>query len=871
MRKKALFNYLCISVAAVVGGCTLDVPRDFGDICENPEFIWTRGEIIRQEDGNLDYAVNFRQGLCPVNAQYCMTMKTDSIGDVIGSNIHYCSDKRETCPDDSHWFEGKCERDSALHCGSNEMNCLDREKGVAEAECMNDAHGNKTCIATRCLDTYALLNHECKSGAECCGDYCMDCSRIPPQNKCYTESINAKAWTCGESCPTHAPRECNGVCIDTMSNETFCGSKNCELHYCADAVEGWRFGNCTNGKCIVSDCLFGYHILRKADGNICEKDTTDICGDYHINCNAISDAVSAECKVGKCLVLKCKEGYYPYNDSCLPNPEAECGGNPPCKLHQICNEETLTCECEPGYSECNGVCYNLSSDVFHCGSCSNECHIAHAESQCINGECSFKRCNDGYAYSDETDRCEYTGRCDAGRVYNPDTGRCETTTSVCDPGQTDCLGNGTLCCDCPQACDSQNMTCVTTYCENPVGCEDNSGCDSACCIENFCAVTTLCNPCEIGQHLNEDKSECVNDDIDNCGSVGNACNVENAENSCVDGKCVFNCEDGYTPTLDGKSCETFNCTIDEIRCDNDADEKGHTRTCTGNSWEDAVECPSGNSCKSATECGECINETKACADGSHYQVCAAGLWGNAIECSAPENGNAICSGDGECSYACNSGYTDNGKICCADVINGSINQDSASTCSYTCSRGYTDNGKICCADVANGAINKDSSSTCSFTCDNGFHESGSGCVSNNCTSGQTTCTNAGTTGKKQTCNSGEWGNEETCSNNHSCNQAGTDCGSCINGSKQCNDLVPQTCSTGAWVDETACSAPSNGTPKCSGNGVCSYTCNSGYTDNGKLCCANVPNGTITKDNSTSCHFSCSNGYHESGGGCVADD
>ncbi len=836
MKSRTTWMCLCLFIAACVSGCALESARDFGESCENPSFIWTSGKIIRQEDGNLDYAVNFRHGLCPVNAQYCMMLKGDIVGDVLESNINYCSDKREACPEDSHLFEGKCERDSALHCGSNEMNCLDREKGVAEAECVKDTYGNKACKATRCLDTFALLNGACKSGGECCGDYCMDCTRIPPQVKCYAESLNSASMTCGEKCPTHAPDECNGVCIDSMTNESFCGSDNCELRYCADIVEGWRNGICLQGKCKVSDCLVGYHMLRNADGNTCEKDTTEVCGDYKIDCTHIANAVSVECRGGDCIVHKCREGFEINNGQCLPVQVEKCG-NTPCEPHQVCNAATNTCECDENYTECNGVCYDLSTDRLHCGSCSNECHIAHAEVKCENSECLFVRCNDGYEFNDTNARCEFTGRCASGFVYNHDTSRCEASDRGCEQGQIDCNGDGLVCCDCNGACDGDK--CDNAVCDPVVSCEDGSGCVSSCCIENICVARSQCgSTIDCGQHAHVYGDGCEPDSVENCGEHGKACNVPNADNDCIAGACTFECIDGYHQVND--SCIQNDCTDGQKFCTN-KDNIGEVSTCIGGVLGVALPCRSV-SCNSDNDCGICKNGDRQC-DGATPQICTNGAWKDESACSAPEHGVAVCSGKG--------------------------------VCSYTCDNGYTDNGKVCCKKVSNGKITVNNSSTCSFTCNNGYHESSSGCVSDDCTDGETQCSGR----VPQTCSGGVWTGSAECASDKIC--SGGSCTACASGKHVYDNTCEDNSVTNCGTHGNTCTAPTNGTATCS-SGTCGFTCPSSYTKTNTECIPNdvycATNGAkqcsgqtpqVCTNNRWTNSTECSSTQICSGGNCVA--
>ncbi len=789
MRRNVLFYCLFLSAAAMVTGCTLDSPREFGDPCDNPSFIWIAGETIRMEDNALDYAVNFRQGLCPVNAQYCMTMKGELIGDDFIPDSHFCSDKHEACPVNSHWFEGDCERDTASHCGSHENNCLDRETGVAAAECVNDTHGNKSCVAKKCLDTYALLEDTCKSGAECCGDYCEDCSRIPPQTKCFTENINASSMTCGEHCPAYAPKECNGVCIDPNTNLTFCGSENCELHYCADAIEGWRNGRCIEGQCRVSDCTFGYHLEKNPDGSKrCVPDTPSVCGELKLNClDEIEHANLVDCMAGSCIVKKCDNGYYTYDNQCIEAKVVQCG-NDFCAPNQQCNDKTQTCECIPGYTDCGGVCYDLKSNAYHCGSCETQCRFANAESECRESECRLAKCHDGYAYSNQTESCVFTGKCEKGYEFSDETNKCE-----------------------PKVCGAD-------------------------------------------YHLNG--NTCEPDDINNCGAPGADCKVEHAENRCEDGECIFICENGYTESSDGLSCEAVNCTDGERSC-SDHENIGYIIECIGHNWGETSACPSDYSCLDAETCGNCTNDKKQCSDGTHYQICQSGNWDEAQSCIAPEHGIAKCTGEGDCSFDCEAGYCVSGLEC----VSSQTDMANCGSCNAVCST----------ESVTNATEVECISGSCVATnCIGGYRPESGGCIPNDCSDGEKTCTNESNIGQVRTCSGGVYGTASACSN-VSCNSSNNDCGSCKNNSKQCSGTTPQICTNGSWTNQTACTAPTHGTAKCTGNGECSYTCNSGYTDNGKLCCANVDNGSIIKDNSTTCSFTCASGYTSNGTECIKYD
>ncbi len=596
---------LCMAASWGVAGCALDAPTEFGEKCEDIAFIWTMNGLEDVSEQNPDYLLYFDHDICPQEAQFCMTLVPERVGDKIYPEMHYCSDRRESCPENSHLANGNCERDTVNHCGSDRTNCLDRSIGVANAECVDGKNG-KECRAKSCLDTYALLNGKCVTGDQCCGMYCHDCFRATPQQVCYTYENKTQ---CGIGCPNVAPQTCNGVCIDPMSNIAFCGTQNCELHYCLDEVEGWRNGECVVGQCRPSDCLFGYHLASTANGlKYCEPDTPSICGEPHLDCStAIANSLEVECLFGQCIVKKCRPGFVAYDDKCIRTNELKCGSGT-CGPYQRCNAETQTCECQPGYADCNGVCYDLKSNVFHCGSCNYECRMAHASTTCENSQCVYD-CDDGYTFNPVSETCEPNG----------------TPIKSCVQNQYDCHGDASLCCDCAGACDAE--TCDNSVCDPVVSCEDNTGCASSCCIENICVAHGQCSAsCASGFHSNGE--DCVADDIANCGEVNHPCAVENADNSCVLGVCEFTCKNGYHTHDTGCEQDTIdNCGTHEKKC--------------------GVE-----------------NADNSCNDGACEYICDDGYSDNGKRCCANIDNGTITHDDSEtCSFTCDTGYKRDGNIC----------------------------------------------------------------------------------------------------------------------------------------------------------------------------------------------------------------
>ena len=491
-----------------------------GTYCAGFEFIFVDEMMIFEKN---KYYTNFSYSVCPSEAPFCMTLGEIKTSSADIREQRYCSDRRDKCPDGAHWFEGMCERDTAEHCGSHDNNCLRRENGIAKSECED-----KTCIAIECLDSYYLIEGECRISSECCGTYCEDCTVL--QKVCISdENMNT---FCSDGCPGNATLECNGVCIDPMTSLAYCGSDNCELRYCPNIVEGWRNGSCVQGECKVRDCLAGYHLIENVEGKtLCEKDSPEACGESGLNCiDEIENAEIVDCVVGECVVSKCQDGYYPYNDKCIEIPDGQCG-DIYCSLNEVCNEDTHTCTCKPGFEECDGVCYNLKSNLFHCGDCNTGCHGAHAEFSCTDGQCVLSSCHAGYhehdngCEADDMENCgEHGAPCDStvipnGASFSCDDGKCKV--NQCDLNYH--LYENTCEEDTAEHCGSHENSCPsvdggTYHCQS---------------LTKTCEL--LCNK---GNHIYE--GGCESDDLDNCGRHGNSCSIDYS--CCIDLDGIAACE-----------------------------------------------------------------------------------------------------------------------------------------------------------------------------------------------------------------------------------------------------------------------------------------------------------------------------------------
>jgi hypothetical protein len=103
----------------------------------------------------------------------------------------------------------------------------------------------------------------------------------------------------------------------------------------------------------------------------------------------------------ECLQQGTLPGYYCLNNSvCLPDCY-RCGGScvdtffncgacgRACAAGQKCFQGECVAGCGPGYSDCNGSCYDLAGDRAHCGGCDRACA---RDQTCVNNVCTTSIC-----------------------------------------------------------------------------------------------------------------------------------------------------------------------------------------------------------------------------------------------------------------------------------------------------------------------------------------------------------------------------------------------------------------------------------------------------------------------------------------------
>ena len=855
---------LSLAVLAMVDGCVLEEPREFGDKCDMVA-IYTNGLLIQNGDeSSASYENYFEVGLCPVEAPNCRTL-AGALDDGQFDGL-FCSDTREICPDDSHQYGDVCEWDSINNCGSHGLDCLlsdGHEYIWKTAECQD-----KTCIAIDCIEGYEQIEGDCKSADQCCGYFCKNCTRNPDTPVCSLEGEGICVAGCGEGLI-----QCHGVCFNPMTSKSYCGSGiDCVPNICAvdevcmnakcacpdgkikcgksclDAsdlatcgtcenncydISGWSEGVCEAGVCLLSECLPDYHEIINEEGlKRCELDAPDNCGSQHDNCEEIYtnyDAVT--CVAGICD-YSCADGQHKYENGCEADDLVNCGshGNA-CDVKNAansCEAGRCTFTCNQGYHNNDTDTACLSDNLDNCGG--EQCGANKIPNgsgfDCISGVCVVTDCTEKYHV--------YENKCELNDLSN------------CGSHGVDCaIENGTASCDtgvCTLVSCSSEFHIFGDACEkhsidncgsHGIGCSILNGtpnCDLGTCIPSAC---------DSNFHINAAGTGCEQNTIADCGASHAKCSVENADNACsTDGVCSFTCRSNYHKNAAGTGCEEnsiTDCGANHAKCN----VENATNTCS-TAGVCSFTCY-GNYHTNFTGTGCDMNSPSDC--GSSHAVCNV------------ENADNTCSTDGICVFTCKSNYHKN-------AAGTGCEENSITDCGASHAKCNVENASNTCSTAG----------VCGFTCNSNYHKNaaGTGCEVNSITdcgashakcnveNASNTCSTAGVCGF-------------TCNSNYHKNAAGTGC--------EVNSI------TDCGVSHAKCNV-SNATNTCSTAGACGFTCNSNYHTNtsGTGCEVNSVSDcganhakciVANADNSCStagvCSYTCKSGYHDTGNSCVSND
>ncbi len=674
--KKNIRYSLFVLLFLQMSGCTLEDIIERGEKCPPDgsdavlSYIETP-DCTKDACENASYQENFTDNICPLAFPKCVADdETLSSYHCAKDTLLVCDDgiicgTPEACikPSDSKWcgasscseenYGGKkCDEDNGFHCVKSDdgWTCLRTNVGTIDCNGTQIYSSNdKTCGASSC-------DRENNYGG-------VDCTLKP--NEFCKNAGNGFECTC-KSGTVH----CGDDCVKPGTDKKHCGASGT----CSDddpASENFKGVEC--GENQVCDCT--------GDNCGCIQNPCDIesmlyCTvDDSYECIAVTD----EHHCGQCDI-----------DCAVMKPEnadfTECALNG--------SEYSCKFACSDGFANCSGddstlKCVDLKSDNDYCGDCSNRCG---SKEKCVNGECADIKCGENVCqYKEDGEQKCYPD--DDPLHCGPKCVNCKNIheSGICIQGEcnydscpngfhpvfsgtqiTGCDENELTSCAPPAGLNSimdcsamehiKSSKCNDAgYCE-ATECEDNyhlydgqceandnqhcgthenscmtEGVASAAC-ENGACIVSGCAP---GYHLFE--STCEADSAENCGGHGVVCAVENASNSCVNGTCQFTCNAQYH--ANGNTCEadsTANCGGYGVACAvENASNSCVNGVCqfTCNAQYHAY----GNTCE-ADSTANCGGHGAACAVGNASNSCVNGV----------------------CQFTCNAQYHAYGNTCEAD-------------------------------------------------------------------------------------------------------------------------------------------------------------------------------------------------------------
>lgn len=291
----------------------------------------------------------------------------------------------------------------------------------------------------------------------------------------------------------------------------------------------------------------------------------------------------------------------------------------PCPPPKVRNASTCVCECPPPWTDCNGVCRNLSTSSTNCGNCGNVCNQGEA---CCNGNCTT------------LDTCANCGFC--GNACAADEGCCNRVRKKLNTT----LNCGSYDGKCGMAC-APGEVCQSGQCVCPAG---RVRCAGICCPTGQQCCDGVC----VNTHTSKQ----------HCG----ACNMPVPQGwDCCNGQAVDTRSDNYHCGACGKAISAEQTALGYKCCGGvPVNTMGNdVRHCGGC----GLTCTGGISCPTAGG-GACSNYVAACQDGQC--VCPSGWYACGTNWCAP-NTFPVCCGDDPVTglaKACPAGTTCCASGCC---------------------------------------------------------------------------------------------------------------------------------------------------------------------------------------------------------------
>jgi hypothetical protein len=299
--------------------------------------------------------------------------------------------------------EYDCSKPGLCEDGTSERGCGDGDKCV-DSECVALTGTGPACFTlSQCANT---------PGTACYQNECTPLAQIPI-GQCpvgtYSDGTSCKLG-CSNSPSCMAQIQ---LCLTDAAN-IYCNGNACSPNtpYWTRKTNG---GVATKAGCYIkssaSTCNETGDTLK---GDRCADLNTILEWDGDDSCQQVQVVQDDETCTSVC------ETAYPGQNrqgECLP-ADADCGGG------RTVASAFCQCDCPPEMQECNGVCTDLATDQWNCGTCGRACQRG-----CYNGAClecpvaSQTKCDNGGCYDLLTDPyncgacgngCALTEGCDNG-------------------------------------------------------------------------------------------------------------------------------------------------------------------------------------------------------------------------------------------------------------------------------------------------------------------------------------------------------------------------------------------------------------------------------------------------------------------------
>ncbi|MBQ9818491.1 MAG: hypothetical protein IJM59_13640 [Proteobacteria bacterium] len=534
----------------------------------------------------------------------------DTLVKCIESEGQFCQDGKCTCPDGHLLCDGHCvssnKPDSCGKYCSTLVKCIESEGQFCQ---------NGECT---CPDGQLMCSRHCVDPnlPESCG---TDCKNLQACSTKEWMSCNNGQCTCPEGLLLR-----EGHCIDPMWNNKYCGAND------TDNPNGTRCGItqdilddkwsiCIRGACT---CLTGSYMKKNG---VCINTNTD--NNY---CGSIPDEKGeltpnkcpghAACKSGNCV---CDIGYHIAGDQCVPNENHQCGARGHANSNQPFDDNYMGYGCPDG-TECKVISVPAISSIEPWYSISiDACQLKTGHEITWDKKYSLYKNGEVIAYANpnrvekcwESDEYNY---CECKKEYGGNL--CETDLDPCEQIGLTCASE-LVCakvdgmenpqCICPHGMtlvDNNQYICIketSGFWEDPklcgtqrVKCSENEICSNGSCAEcgvNQTACFGLClEKYDIALHHTEKLTglkerthieQCTDSTIvctpgygscdlypwncetdlttkENCGSCGNACG---RNTTCDDGKCCLTAGYDYMEETFGEYQNAHCCSGLETR------------------------------------------------------------------------------------------------------------------------------------------------------------------------------------------------------------------------------------------------------------------------------------------------------------------